>query len=79
VEVFETATLSRRFSLCNLGTDRTENIASSIIASVSAAAETCLPLGSLAMAASIHSTIPPFSHHVTILTKMELQAEKKNS
>jgi hypothetical protein len=47
-----------------------ENTTSSIVMSLSAAAERCLMHCCLAMAASIHSSIPAFNCHVTILIKI---------
>jgi hypothetical protein len=52
--------------------DQTENTASSIIASLSVGTETCLPCHYLATAASSCSTIPAFSHHVTVLQKANI-------
>jgi hypothetical protein len=43
-----------------------ENNALPIVASISVAAETCLPHSCLAMATYIRSIIPTFSHHVRV-------------
>jgi hypothetical protein len=46
--------------------DHIENTASSVVASVSVAMETCLLCHCLAITVSIHSTVLAYSHHVTV-------------
>jgi hypothetical protein len=52
--------------------DQTENTVSTVVASLSVATETCLPCHYLATAASSCSTIPAFSHHVTVLQRANI-------
>jgi hypothetical protein len=52
--------------------DQTENTASSVVAALSVATETCLPCHYLATATSSCSTIPAFSFHVTVLQRANI-------